>query len=276
MDTAKNEKLNYYEPIEIAEGIYWVGYLDTNTGLHCNPYLIVDGDEAVIIDGGSRDEFSTVMLKILRVGVDPKRISRLIYQHYDPDLCGNLIHFEAIIGSKNLKIISHRENNIFIHYYSSKTPKQCILTLGRSFEFSSGRRLEFIETPYAHAPGNFITYDTKTKTLFTSDIFGSYDNSWSLYLSLFEECKNCTPKEVCPVSGRKCAIAGILKFHKRTMPSKKALNYALERIEETDYKLIAPQHGSIITTDDEVKTLINHLKGLEHVGIDYYLDEVGR
>ena len=70
-------------PVEISEGIYWVGYTDDNAGLHCNPYLIIENDEAVLIDGGNRDDFSTVMLKILRTGLDPCRISRLIYQHYD-------------------------------------------------------------------------------------------------------------------------------------------------------------------------------------------------
>ena len=33
------EKLDYDGPIEVAEGIYWVGYADDNAGLHCNPGL---------------------------------------------------------------------------------------------------------------------------------------------------------------------------------------------------------------------------------------------
>ena len=111
-------------PVEISEGIYWVGYTDDNAGLHCNPYLIIENDEAVLIDGGNRDDFSTVMLKILRTGLDPCQISRLIYQHYDPDLCGNLPQLEAIINNDDLQIISHAENNIFIHFYSKKTPRR--------------------------------------------------------------------------------------------------------------------------------------------------------
>ena len=52
MDTTGDLNIN---PIEIAEGIYWLGYTNNNVGLHCNPYLIREGDEAVLIDGGSRD-----------------------------------------------------------------------------------------------------------------------------------------------------------------------------------------------------------------------------
>lgn len=64
------------EPVDIAEGVYWVGYSDENRGLHCNPYLIIEGDEAALIDGGNRDDFSTVMLKILRTGIEPSQITR--------------------------------------------------------------------------------------------------------------------------------------------------------------------------------------------------------
>lgn len=147
------------EPVDIAEGVYWVGYSDENRGLHCNPYLIIEGDEAALIDGGNRDDFSTVMLKILRTGIEPSQITRLIYQHYDPDLCGSLPQLEAIINNDALRIISHSENNVFIHYYSAKTEKLDFRELGNHYEFSTGRRLEFYATPYCHHPGSFVTYE---------------------------------------------------------------------------------------------------------------------
>lgn len=162
MDIESLEK----EPVYIAEGIYWVGYYDENRGLHCNPYLVIEGDEAVLIDGGNRDDFSTVMLKILRTGIAPSQITRLIYQHYDPDLCGSLPQLEAIINNPALRIISHTESNVFIHYYSAKTEKLDFRDLGGHFDFATGRRLEFYATPFCHQPGSFVTYDTKTKTLF--------------------------------------------------------------------------------------------------------------
>ena len=63
---------NNESSVEIAGGIYWVGFHDTESGLHCNPYLIVDNDEAVVIDGGSRPDFATVMMNIMETGIDPK------------------------------------------------------------------------------------------------------------------------------------------------------------------------------------------------------------
>ena len=93
----KTNAQNYESSVEIAEGIYWVGFYDTQSGLHCNPYLILDHDEAVVIDGGSRPDFATVMMKIMQTGIAPKQIQALVYQHYDPDLCGSIPNFEDII-----------------------------------------------------------------------------------------------------------------------------------------------------------------------------------
>lgn len=273
MNIIDDNDLDYFQPIQIAEGVYWVGFADDNAGLHCNPYLIVDNDEVVLIDGGSRDDFSTVMLKILRLGIDPKKINRLIYQHFDPDLCGSLPHLEAIILNPDLKIISQKDNNEFINYYSSKTPKLCIEKIGYAYTFKSGRRLEFYMTPYAHCPGSFITYDTKTGTLFSSDIFGSYDVDWGLYKHLPEECHQCKPERYCYKDDKKCQIYGILKFHRRKMNSAESLRYALEQIENLAPTLVAPQHGSLISKKEDINTIINRLKEEKYIGFDYFLQE---
>ena len=43
---------DYDRPIEITKGVFWVGFTDSEGRLQCNPYLIVDDDEAVLIRGG--------------------------------------------------------------------------------------------------------------------------------------------------------------------------------------------------------------------------------
>ena len=98
MIKSKTNAQNYEGLVEIAEGIYWVGFYDAQSGLHCNPYLIVDHDEALVIDGGSRPGFATVMMKIMQTGIAPKQIQALVYQHYDLDLCGSIPNFEDIIN----------------------------------------------------------------------------------------------------------------------------------------------------------------------------------
>ncbi|HSM90824.1 MAG TPA: MBL fold metallo-hydrolase, partial [Desulfobacterales bacterium] len=161
--------IDYERSVEIAKGVYWVGFYDAQSGLHCNPFLIVDGDEAVVIDGGSRPDFPTVMMKILQTGISPKQIRALIYQHYDPDLCGSLPSFEDIIGRKDLRVISAAASNMFIRHYAVRSKLEALENIGSRFEFSSGRVLQFIKTPYAHSQGSHVTFDAASGILFSSD-----------------------------------------------------------------------------------------------------------
>lgn len=260
--------LDYDRPVKIEEDIYWIGFCDVQSGLHCNPYLIVDGEEAVVIDGGSRPDFPTVMMKILQTGTAPDSIMALIYQHYDPDLCGSIPNFEDIIGKDDLKIISDKENNVFIRHYSVSSKLLSLKAINYEYRFSSGRKLIFINTPYAHSAGSFITLDEKTGVLFTSDLFGSFALKWDLFLKLETECGDCSDYQSCPKNRSYCPFPDMFNFHRKIMTSCKALEFALKRIGELPFKIIAPQHGSVITERSEIELVLEKLATLEEVGID--------
>ncbi len=265
------QQLEYNSAILIAEGVYWVGFYDAQSGLHCNPYLIVDGNEAVVIDGGSRPDFPTVMMKILETGISASSIIALIYQHYDPDLCGSVAHFEDIIDRPDLKIISHKENNMFIRHYAISSRMISHDAIGSEFIFSSGRKLQFINTPYSHSAGSFVTFDTKTRVLFTSDLFGSYGAKWDLFLHLNPECRECNDFGRCFRGENYCPIPDILRFHQQIMTSEKALQYALRIIGEIPAGMIAPQHGSVLSGPQDIATVSHRLMLLRGVGIDRIL-----
>jgi len=259
---------DYESAVEIAPGVFWVGFYDAPSGLHCNPYLIVDGDEAVVIDGGSRPDFATVMLKILQTGVIPQQIKALIYQHYDPDLCGSAPNFEDAIRQKDLKIISAGENMMFIRHYSISSPVVSLSKLKFQYEFSSGRKLQFIKTPYSHSAGSFVTFDHQTGVLFTSDLFGSYGVQWELFLHLAADCIECKNLSHCPRKLPNCPVNDILNFHRNIMTSTRALKYSLEQIAKMPFKILAPQHGSIIDDENLINYVFKLLASLEDVGID--------
>jgi flavorubredoxin len=267
-----NLSQDYESAIEIEKGVYWIGFYDRQAGLHCNPYLIVDDDEAIVIDGGSRPDFATVMMKILQTGIAPHQIKALLYQHYDPDLCGSIPNFESIIKNKNLKIISASENLMFIRHYSVSSQLLPISKLNYQYTFSSGRTLHFTKTPYAHSGGSFVTYDSKSEILFSSDLFGSFGTEWELVLKLRPECKDCPDLLKCPEGRKFCPVNDILNFHKALMPSEKALRYSLEKISEIPFKMIAPQHGSILNDGEIIRYVFKLLTTLEGVGIDGIVD----
>jgi flavorubredoxin len=184
MFNPQKDDIDLESSVEIADGIYWIGFFDEQAGLHCNPYLIIDNDEALVIDGGSRPDFATVMMKILQTGIAPNQIIALLYQHYDPDLCGSIPNFEDIIKRNDLRIISDSANLMFIRHYSVATRLLPISKLNYQFKFSSGRTLQFVKTPYAHSGGSIVTFDETSGILFTSDLFGSLGREWELFLKL--------------------------------------------------------------------------------------------
>ncbi len=263
-----NKDIDYENPVEIGEGIYWVGFYDVESGLHCNPYLIIDNEEALVIDGGSRPDFATVMMKILQTGIEPHQINALLYQHYDPDLCGSIPNFEDIIERSSLKIISDESSLEFIRHYSVSSQMISIEDVNHQYKFSSGRTLEFINTPYSHSSGSFVTFDQKSGMLFTSDLFGSYGKEWELFLKLMPQCIDCVNLNKCPENRKHCPINDILNFHKIIMTSRKALKYALKKILEVPFTALAPQHGSIITDRNIMRYIFEQLISQKDIGID--------
>lgn len=258
---------DYSRYVKVDDGVYWIGFQDEKTMLHSNPYVIVDNGEAVVVDGGSRPDFATVMLKILEIGLKPNDISALIYHHYDPDLCGSMQNFEQLIDKEDLVVISQRHNNVFINHYGTSSKRLCVNSLGNKWTFKSGRELRFINTPYSHSPGSFVTYDEKTKTLFSSDIFGSYSSEWGLFLEMKKDCYVCSNYDKCK-DHVTCFMKGIQNFHRLIMTSNKALRYALSEISKLDIERLAPQHGSIIEGKDDINLIIDELSRMDDIGID--------
>lgn len=265
-----NNSKRYDRPIKIAEGIYWVGFYEERTNLHCNPYLIVQDDKAVLIDSGSRPDFAVVMMKVLQTGLDPKQIIALIYHHYDPDLCGSMPNMIDICENPSLKVLSEQNNNIFINYYIEKERHhllESIDVLGNQFIFN-GRKLQFLKTPYSHCPGSFVTYDIKTKTLFSSDLFGSFSTKWDLFTKLDNECMICVDYNNCINRKIYCPLPDIIDFHRQIMPSEKSLHYAMNVIKNLDINIIAPQHGSIFVNKRDIYFIIEKLGSIDKIGID--------
>ena len=272
MFNPKKDDIDLESAVEIAESVYWIGFYDEQAGLHCNPYLIIDNDEAMVIDGGSRPDFATVMMKILQTGITPGQIVALLYQHYDPDLCGSIPNFEDIIKRNDLRVISDSENLMFIRHYSVTTRLLPISNLNYQYTFSSGRTLKFVKTPYAHSGGSIVTFDPQSGILFSSDLFGSLGLEWELFLNLKPECMNCVSFTRCPQNRPICPVNDILNFHKTVMPSGKALRYALEQMLEIPFTMIAPQHGSIIEDREIMRYVFELLATLKGVGIDGIID----
>ncbi len=261
-------RASYDHPIRIAEGVWWIGYCDEASGLHCNPYLIVSGEEAVVVDCGSRPDFPIVMSKILQTGTDPAAIRALIVQHYDPDLCGGLPNMEDVIGNPDLMILTSGYNHAFISHYNVRSRLVAVEDMDWRFRFGDGRELSFTLTPYCHSQGSICTLDHGTGTLFTSDLFGTFGADWELFLDLLPECVGCNDLTDCPNGKAECVLESMAGFHRAIMTSTAALRFALRRLSALDFRVIAPQHGSVVRRPADIARVFDLLSQLEGVGID--------
>jgi hypothetical protein len=80
--------------------------------------------------------------------------------------------------------------------------------------------------------------------------------------------RKCVTYIQCSEGRDYCPLPDILRFHEEIMPSGLALQYAIEQIEKIPATILAPQHGSVFSNQDDIAFLCSALKSLKNVGID--------
>ncbi|TNF30957.1 MAG: MBL fold metallo-hydrolase [Deltaproteobacteria bacterium] len=214
------------ESIAITRDIHWVGFYERSTRLHCNPYLLIDDQEAVLFDPGSIPDFPVVMRKVIDL-VNPGAISLVVASHQDPDVCGNLAVVEDVISRPDLRIAAHAHTHRLIQHLALSSDRFAVDEHGYRLRLASGRTLEFVPMPFLHSPGAIATYDPKTRSLFSGDVFGALVEEWDLFAGPgFPE--------------------NMASFHQAYMPSNAHLRAAIRRLRQLDIDRILPQHGSVI------------------------------
>jgi len=238
--------LDLTKPVEIAENVFWVGSYIKDDIFQCHPYLIREGKESVLIDPGSLITFEETLRKIKYL-INLENIKYIICHHQDPDLAASLPEIEKVFPERERYIVTHWRTYFLLKHYNLLTPFYLVDQHEFKLELESGRKLQFLFTPYMHYPGNIVTYDSETKVLFSSDIFGGWvEKNWSLFAEKEEYIKS------------------IRAFHEIYMPCKEVVIYSIERLKKLDIEIIAPQHGSIIVGKDFVKKVMSAVEDFEY------------
>lgn len=237
---------DYSGPVAVSRDIWWVGFHDAEADMHCNPYLIVDHDEAVLIDSGSIPQFPSIMRKIIDV-INPSQISIVIASHPDPDVCSNMAVVEDVVERDDLRIAAHSASLRLIRYYGLRSMLYPVDRNNWRVTLKSGRVLEFIHTPHLHFAGSMATWDATSGTLFSSDLFGAMDHEWQLF-------------------GETGYAADMDSWHEMIMPGRAMLGAVLDRFQVLPVERICPQHGSVIERA-HIPAAIAHLRGLS-CGLD--------
>ena len=215
-------------PQEIAPNVFWVGATHQAAPLNCNPYLLIDDNEAVLIDPGSPLDFPEV-LKNVQSLVPLSQIKYIILQHQDPDFCAATPLFEqaGFVG----RLVTHWRAANLIKYYGVTSSFYLVNEHNWELTFGNERKIMFVPTPYLHFPGAIASYDPSSRVLFSSDLFGAFGDSSPLFA---DEWPGKDYQEA------------MRSFHEHYMPSNAILRPVMETFSHIDIACIAPQHGSII------------------------------
>ena len=230
--------------------IYWVG-TTSSEALRSNIYLIKDKREGMIIDCGSRSEFQETLKRVKQV-IPLTYITKVFANHQDPDVTSAMVDWLEL--NPNIEIITSPNTNVLIKHYmrDGEEYKYFNTETNPSLTLDSGAVLEFIPSPFMHAPGAVTIYNHHTKTLFSGDIWAAISLEWKLLLEDdFDEHKE-----------------DMDFFHQGYISSNKAARNFLINFKEREVTNIMPQHGSIIT-EDNVNKAFAYLKNLK-CGIDYF------
>lgn len=240
--------------VEIHQGISWVGVTDDKTPFKCNPYVLDDGEEAVLFEPGSTLYYAGVREKVLQA-VPAKKVRHILISHQDPDVCASVPFWEEAYGVDKIQIITHSRTAVLLRHYGIRSKVYAVDQNDWVLPLRGGRVLKFVFTPWCHSPGTFMTYDEKTRTLFSGDVFGALTFDWSLYVGDHHYTE---------------AMKG---FHEDYMASTPHLQAAMTLLDALRIDRIAPQHGSIIQ-QQYIAAMIRFMKGLR-CGLTLMQQEAG-
>lgn len=251
-----NMRINMNEPTLLYQqdthAVYWLGITD-ETAFRCNAYLIVDGDEAIIVDPGSRSYFEQVKQRVAQI-MTPESITGMILCHQDPDVAASVVDWlelnpkaTVFTSPRTMVLLPHYGKRDFIAYDIEEKPR---------YKMPSGRALRFITAPFLHSPAAFVTFDENARHLFSGDIWAALTTEWKLVTQDFEQ-----------------HALNMDLFHIDYMASNVAANGFVNKIADLDINAILPQHGSIIDRND-VPAALDYLRNLQ-CGTDIVYPELG-
>lgn len=215
--------------------IYWLGVPEA-TAFRCNTYLVVDNDEAVIVDPGGVGNFEFVRNRVAQI-LTPERVVAQVLSHQDPDAAASFPLWADI--NPTIKVIASARTHTLLRHFRDFLFESVNMNDQPEFRFTSGKLIRFIPAPFMHSPGAYATYDTMSKFLFSGDIWAAVDMEWNLVVHDFTR-----------------HMLKLNLFHLDYMASGKAARGFVNRIRDLEIDAILPQHGSIIPADFVPEALV--------------------
>ncbi|MGC8499269.1 MAG: diguanylate cyclase [Acidimicrobiales bacterium] len=197
--------------------------------LQSNVYLIEQEDESVLIDPGSSIGVADTTQKI-RTVTSLRDIRWVVCSQPDVDKVAGLGFLLAQGLSPDVTIITHWRTESSLRRAGIELPFVNIDDIHLRLELPD-RTIRFVPTPYVRATGAFCSVDERTRTVFSSDLFGSYEAERTLFATSLDD------------------LDTMRRFHEYAISGHEILSNALLAIKTVMPHVIAPQHGHVISGD---------------------------
>ncbi|MBQ9788287.1 MAG: FprA family A-type flavoprotein [Lentisphaeria bacterium] len=245
----------FFKAVQISENTYWVGAIDwnvknfhgytTNRGTTYNAFLILD-EKVTLIDTVKAPFYDELMARISSV-IDPEKIDYIISNHSEPDHSGAL---ERVVNAvKPEKVFASPMGQKTLKAYFGEDFQVETMKTGDTLNIGKNT-IAAVETKMVHWPDSMVTYATNEKVLFSQDAFGMHLATSKLFSD--ENDRSILNYEV------KKYFANIL-LH--LSPQVAATIAALPKL-NLDIQVIAPDHGPLWRTQDEMNYIVNLYKEL--------------
>ncbi|MBI5874799.1 MAG: MBL fold metallo-hydrolase [Deltaproteobacteria bacterium] len=244
-----NKKITLNGPVALYDSpdhkVFWVGSVEESI-FRCNTYLLQDGAQNYLIDPGGLVTHFPQVLDRVKTLIEPSDITHIIVHHQDPDLCASIPLWLKF--NKDIVIMTDPRARVLLPHYGIVNGNYFNVD-DKTVALQSGGELKFIRSPFMHFPGAFVTYDSASGFLFSSDICATLDDNWKL------------------VADDINSHLGLMNaFLEDYIACNKAIRGFLRNIKGIDIEAILPQHGSIIKREF-VKPTLDYLKDFK-CGLD--------
>lgn len=221
--------------------------------VQANQHLVINGNDALLLEPGGHKVYTNLISK-LPGEVPLSGLKHIFFSHQDPDIIAAangwlmVTDATAYLSSLWMRFIPHFGIDEYVIKRIKPIPDE-----GMNLELN-GCTLKIIPAHFLHSAGNFQLYDPTAKILYSGDLGSSLGQNYYTVENFADHIQYMEP------------------FHKRYIPSSKALKMWIKTIKGLDIEIIAPQHGAIFPNQSLVEKFIQWLDTLE-CGLDLMGDE---
>ncbi|MGF1643233.1 MAG: FprA family A-type flavoprotein [Thiotrichales bacterium] len=226
------------EAVEIAQGVHWIGALDsvlrdfdvilkTANGTTYNSYCVRGSDGVAVIDTVKASHAADFFARLEQVA-DYAEIRAIVLNHLEPDHTGALPELMRRAPQARL-YISYTAQMMLKGLLKSEELAYVPVDTGDTVSLGD-RTLRFLHTPYLHWPDTQCTWLEESGILFSGDVFGCHFCDARLFNDRVGDFR----------FSFEYYYAHIMR------PFREHVLEALDLIEPLDLKLIAPAHGPVL------------------------------